>query len=252
MKLIPLRFPSLVLATLALTAAAHASVTEKFSQTYPLNADGTVALDSVNGTIEIVGWEKNEVSLEAEKIASDEAGLKRIEIVVDASPTRVAIKTKLEKKWFSLSFKRAEVRYKLHVPAGASLNKIDVVNADVRVRGVQGYVDLDSVNGSIEAEGLTAGGRFDTVNGSIRASFAKLSPDDRIVLDTVNGSCTAILPPDAAFTLKADSVNGRISCDFPITIGKSGRRHLNGSVNGGGAEIVLDSVNGGLSVRAAK
>ncbi len=252
MKLTSLRFPALVLATLALTAAAPASVTEKFSQTYPLNADGIVSLDSVNGTVEIVAWDKNEVSIEAEKIASDDAGLKRIEIAVDASPAHVAIKTKMEKKWFSLSFNRAEVRYKLRVPAGASLKKIDVVNADVRVRGVQGYVDLDSVNGSIEAEGLAAGGRFDTVNGSIRATFAKLSPSDRIVLDTVNGTCTAILPPGAAFTLKADSVNGRVSCDFPITISKSGRRTLNGSVNGGGAEIVLDSVNGSLSVRAAK
>lgn len=252
MKSNSLRLPSLLLAALALVATAHATVTEKFSQTYPLNADGVVSLDSINGRVEIVGWDKNEVSVEAEKIASDDAGLKRIEIVVDASPARVAIKTKHEKKWFSLSFKRAEVRYTLRVPATASLRKIDVVNADVTVRGVRGYVDLESVNGSIDADGLTAGGRFDTVNGSIRAAFTKLSAGDRIVLDTVNGSCTATLPADAAFTLKADSVNGSISCDFPITIGKSGRSHLNGAVNGGGAEIVLDSVNGGLSVRAAK
>lgn len=252
MKFASFRLPLLSLALCVLATGAPASVTEKFSQTHPLNPDGVVSLDSVNGTVEIVGWDKNEVSIEAEKIASDDAGLKRIEIVVDASPARVAIKTKLEKKWFSLSFNRAEVRYKLRVPAKASLKKIDVVNADVTVRGVQGYVDLDSVNGSIEAEGLTAGGRFDTVNGSIRASFAKISSGDRIVLDTVNGTCTAFLPADAAFTLKADSVNGGISCDFPITIGKSGRRHLNGNVNGGGAEIVLDSVNGSLNVRAAK
>lgn len=252
MKLASFRCSAFLLAATALVATAHASVTEKFSQTYPLNADGVVSLDSINGRVEIVGWEKNEVSVEAEKIASEDDGLQRIQIVIDASPDRVAIKTKHEKKWFSLSFKRAEVRYKLHVPATASLRKIDVVNADVTVRGVQGYVDLDSVNGSIDAEGLTAGGRFDTVNGSIRAAFTKVSPGDRIVLDTVNGSCTATLPANAAFSLKADSVNGAIACDFPITIGRAGRRHLNGAVAGGGAEIVLDSVNGSLSVRAAK
>jgi DUF4097 and DUF4098 domain-containing protein YvlB len=252
MKSVSLRLPTLLLAAAALATAAHASVSEKFSQSYPLTADGVVSLSNVNGTVEIVGWDKNEVSVDAEKIASNDSGLKRIEIVIDASSDRVAIKTKFEKKWFSLSFNRAEVRYKLHVPTHASLKKIDVVNADVTVRGVQGYVDLDSVNGSIDAAGLTAGGRFDTVNGSIRASFDKLSAGDRIVLDTVNGSCAATLPANAAFTLKADSVNGSISCDFPITIDKGGRRHLNGNVNGGGAEIVLDSVNGGLSVRAAK
>lgn len=248
-----LRFPTFVLATLALAATAGASVTEKFSQTYALNADGTLSLSNVNGSVEIVAWDKNEVRVDAEKIASDDDALARVSIEIDASADRLVIKTKHEKiGWKFWKGRTAEVRYKLRVPAGVSLKKIDVVNADVRVRGVQGYVDLDSVNGSIEAEGLAAGGRFDTVNGSIRATFAKISPSDRIVLDTVNGTCTAILPPDAAFTVKADSVNGRISCDYPITISKSGRRHLNGSVNGGGAEIVLDSVNGSLSVHTAK
>lgn len=246
------RLPTVLLAALTLAATAAATVSEKFSQTYPLTADGTVSLSSVNGTVEIVGWDKNEVSVEAEKIASNDDGLKRIEIVVDATPDHVAIKTKLEKKWFSFSFNRAEVRYKLRVPRSAALKKIDVVNADVHVRDIRGYVDLDTVNGSIDADGLARGGRFDTVNGSIRAAFVEVSAKDRITLDTVNGSATVTLPANAAFTLKADSVNGSISCDYPITIGKAGRRHLAGNVSGGGAEVVLDSVNGGLAVRAAR
>jgi len=246
--------PRFALLALSLAAAASlsATVTEKFSQTYPLTADGTVSLSSVNGTIEIVGWDKNEVSVEAEKIASNDDGLKRMEIIVDATPDHVAIKTKLEKKWFSFSFNRAEIRYTLRVPRAAALKKIDVVNADVHVRDVKGYVDLDTVNGFIDADGLACGGRFDTVNGSIRAAFIEVSAKDRITLDTVNGSATVILPANAAFTLKADSVNGRISCDYPITIGKTGRHHLTGNVNGGGAEVVLDSVNGGLAVRATR
>lgn len=242
----------LLAASLAAVASLSATVTEKFSQTFPINSAGTVSLDSVNGTVEIVGWDKNEVSVEAEKIASTVEGLKRIEITIDATADRVAIKTRFEKKWFSFGFNRAEVRYKIRVPATATLKKIDVVNADVHVRGVRGCVDLDTVNGSIDAEGLAHGGRFDTVNGSIRASFIAIAAKDRISLDTVNGSATVTLPANAAFTLKADSVNGSISCDYPITIGKSGRSHLNGSVNGGGADVVLDSVNGGLAVRASK
>lgn len=247
-----LRRLALLSFALAAVTSLCATVTEKFSQTYPLTADGTVSLDSVNGTVEIVGWDRNEVSVEAEKSASSEDSLKRIEIAIDAAPDRVTIKTKLEKKWFSFGFNRAEVRYKLRVPATASLKKIDVVNADVHVRGVKCYVDLDTVNGSIDAQGLAHGGRFDTVNGSIRAEFSEISAQDRIVLDTVNGSATVTLPANAAFTLKADSVNGGISCDFPITVGKAGSRHLNGNVNGGGAEVVLDSVNGGLAVRSSR
>ena len=53
----------------ALTTAASAKVTEKFSQTYPLDANGSIRLENVNGSVEIIAWDKNEVALEAEKSA---------------------------------------------------------------------------------------------------------------------------------------------------------------------------------------
>lgn len=251
MKSASLRFATVAALFLAAASGALATVSEKFSQTYPLKADGTVSLSNVNGAVEIVAWDRAEVSVEAEKIASDADILKRMQIEVESSPEKLAIKTKHEKTWKLWGRNRAEIRYKLRVPAGASLKKIEVVNADLTVQGVKGYADLDSVNGSIKADGLAGGGRFDTVNGSIRVSFAALAKTDRITLDAVNGSCNVTLPADAAFDLKADSVNGGISCDFPITLHKSGRHHLSGSVNGGGAQIALDSVNGRLNVSPA-
>jgi hypothetical protein len=64
---------SLVLLAFALTGlSVRATVTEKFAQTYPLAADGIVRIDNVNGFVEVVGWDRNEVSLEAEKRAPDE------------------------------------------------------------------------------------------------------------------------------------------------------------------------------------
>ncbi len=242
----------LLASVLTATAFAASTVSEKITQTYPFNADGVVSLAGVNGSVEIIGWEKNEVSLEAEKIASDAEGLARMQIVIEHSPAHLTVKTEHERKWKLFGNNRAEVRYKLHVPATAALKKIDVVNATITVRGVTGYADLDTVNGAIDAEGLASGGRFDTVNGSIRVSFRAVAAKDKIVLDTVNGSCELTLPADAAFELKADTVNGHISCDFPLTLTKKGRSDLAGTSNGGGATVGLDSVNGALSVRAAK
>jgi hypothetical protein len=240
-------------ATLACALAVHASISEKFSHTYPFSANGKVSLDTINGSVEIVAWDRPEVVLEAEKTASSEDGLALLTFTVDASNDALVIKTRQVKKWkFWSLFNQTKIDFRLKVPAGIKLDKIDVVNAEVTVRGIQGFVNLDAVNGTIVAEGLGGGGRFDTVNGRIQASFAKVSATDRITLDTVNGSCELTLPANAAFILKADTVNGSISSDFPITVGKARKRALNGTVNGGGAEVILDSVNGGLSVRSAK
>ena len=84
----------------------------------------------------------------------------------------------------------------------------------------------------------------------VSVSYDRLPTADKIVLDTVNGSCRISVPKDSNFNLHADSVNGGISCDLPITLKKSGRNHLSGTVGAGGVTIKLDSVNGGLSVVA--
>lgn len=244
---------SLRLASLALLAAsavvASAKVSEKFAQTYPLDATGSIRLENVNGTVEIIAWEKAEVSLEAEKSARDQDALSRMHLKIESSPARLSIKTELEKSWKFWDHANAQVHYKLMVPAGASLDKIDVVNANIHVTGIKGSVNLDTVNGSIDARDLSGPGEFETVNGSIVVAYAKLpASTDEISLDTVNGSCTLKLPPSAGFTLDADTVNGRVSCDFPITLQKSGKHDLRGVVGNGGPSIELDSVNGSLTV----
>ncbi|MDP1581425.1 MAG: hypothetical protein Q8M02_14220 [Candidatus Didemnitutus sp.] len=238
-----------ILACLAVAVAAHAKVSETISRTYPFNADGVISLSNINGEVEIIAWDRHEVSLEAEKIASHQEGLQRMTILIEHTPALLVIKTELEKKWKFWRTARTEVRYKLRVPAGASLQKVGVVNSRIIVRGVRGFVNLDSINGSIIADGLATGGRFDTINGSITVSFAALDASSRVVLDTVNGSCTVKFPESTAFSLAADTINGSITCEFPLTITKKSRRTLRGDVNGGGPRVVLDAVNGNLNVR---
>ena len=250
MHLPALRLTALFLSGL-LAITARADVTEKISQTHPLAADGSVVVENVNGSIEITGWDRPEVSLEAEKKGKTEEDLQRISVVIDARADRFAVKTVHEKiAGLIPRSNHGSVTYRLKVPTGARLEKIDTVNSRITVRGVTGHVNLDTVNGSIEASGLAAGGRFDTVNGSVDVSFDRVRAGDQIVLDSVNGSCRVSLPKDAAFALVADSVNGSIRCDFPITIEKSGRRHLRGKVGDGSASLKLDSVNGGLRINA--
>jgi hypothetical protein len=247
-----LRLPLLTAVLALLATAASAKVTEKFAQTYPLDANGSIRLENVNGSVEIIAWDKNEVSLEAEKTARDQEGLDRMHLKIDSSNRRLAIKTDYEKKWKFWETMQAEVHYKLRVPAGASLEKIDVVNSSIRLTGLKGTLDVEAVNGGIEAEGLSGSGTFETVNGSIRVTYAVMPASGSIDLETVNGSCKLILPASAAFDLDADTVNGRVSCDFPITLEHSGKRELSGAVNGGGTRVNLESVNGGLGVEKAK
>ena len=67
-------------------AARDAGRNRKFEQTYPLNANGRVSVSNVNGSIIVEAWDRNEVHLEAVKIADSKEALADVEIRVDAKP----------------------------------------------------------------------------------------------------------------------------------------------------------------------
>ena len=242
---IPLLFSVALVASASL---ASAKVTETFRQTYPLEANGTISLDNVNGDIEIVAWDKPEVALEAEKKAKTEADLAKVTLEIDATSSRLAIKTKYAKSgWFGSV--TASVHYRLSVPAGARLEKIDSVNSAITVTGVRGAVNIETVNGAIAANGLASDTRLDSVNGSVAAEFATTTGVSRVKLDTVNGHATVTLPKGTGARIDADSVNGRISIDQAITLGKAHRHSVTGQVGAGGPDISIDTVNGGISIK---
>ncbi len=244
----------LLTALLAIAPAMRASVSETFKQTYPLAADGAIELSNVNGDIDITAWDKAEVSLVAEKRAKDDEELKRLEIIVESGPTRLSIKTKYEKKngwsFFGNWNNNSSVRYKLMVPAGVRLDKINSVNSDITVTGVRGSVTLDTVNGRVEAFGLRADALLKSVNGSLRAEFASLDKVQEVKLSSVNGRAEATLPKGASASIKTSTVNGSCSVEQAIKLSRSGSHHLSGDIgSGNGPRVELDTVNGSIAVK---
>lgn len=235
-------------ALLASASLAQAKVSETFHQTYQLEPNGTISLENVNGDIEIVAWDKPEVALEAEKKGKTDADLAKVTLEIDASPSRLTIRTKYAKTGW-LGSVNASVHYKLSVPAGARLDKIDSANSAITVKGVRGPVNVETVNGSITASGLAGETRLSSVNGAVAAEFATIADTKKIRMNTVNGSATVTLPKGAGAQVDADSVNGRVSVDQPIKLGKMRRHSVTGQIGAGGADLSIDTVNGSISIR---
>jgi len=72
-------------------------------------------------------------------------------------------------------------------------------------------------------------------------------------LEAVNGGVTIQLPADTKADITGRCVNGGISTsDLAIeTVGEQTRRRLEGKLNGGGANISLETVNGGVRITRA-
>lgn len=250
-----LRLSSLLAAALVFATAVSAKVTENFSQTHSLAANGTVSLTNLNGDVKVVGWDKAEVSIEAEKSARDEADLKKIEIIVEATADRVSIKTKHHKRddeswWRRHSNTSGAVRYTIRVPAQLARLQVEAMNSNISTEAVRADVKLETMNGRISAAGLTGDAELDTMNGRITASFDRLAAGQKVSVDTMNGQCEVLVPADASARVAASSMNGRVSSELPMTVEKSSRRSLHGSLGKGEGSLSLDSMNGSLSIRA--
>lgn len=229
--------------------------TERFQQTYPLNANGRISLSNINGSITIDAWDRNEVRVEAVKTADSRETLAEVEIEVESRPDYLEIETDYQ-NWRNRNGegwrdnRRLKVDYKLTVPRTAVLNEIEAVNGSVTVSDMNNYTKVSAVNGQVKATNLSGTAILSTVNGETQADFSSIQPTSKISLSTVNGQVVLLIPSDANATVKADTLNGSINNNLglPVRKGQYVGRDLHGRIGSGEAQIKLNSVNGGLTI----
>lgn len=245
-----------------------------------------IVLHNQNGTVSVTAWDTLAVSMVAHKrvsppksfwsffgIGGERASTKEsmtdalggIAIVVDATPAQIAIQTRLDKSGMFLD---RSVNYELRVPVDATL-ELHTSNGSIEVVEVKGDLRLESSNGSIATDRTLGAVHAHTSNGAVTCRntagpvdlessngvvavdyIGTLPPDAAIACVSSNGSVKLTLPGDAAFSLNAQTSNGRIRNDFPISIvaGDDVKKQMVGDVGGGGATVRLRTSNGSIVV----
>ena len=247
-------------ALLFAVAQSHAAenrgqFTQEFHQTYALNVGGQVALDNINGSVHITGWDRNEVKVDAVKYARSKERLGEAKIVIDASKDYISIRT--EYPDHNLTFSDdwdnpASVEYTLSVPRNARLDEIKLINGSLDVQGIAGEVRASCINGHLKASGLGGPVKLSTINNRVEVQFDRLGTSP-LELTSVNGDVLLTLPSDSKAELEASTVHGGISNDFGLRV----RNHrivghdLHGELAGGGARIKLSNVNGRIEIHHA-
>ncbi len=232
----------------------RADVTATVEETRALAATGEVVVENVNGPVSIESWDKPQVRLQAVKSARTEADLKALEVQIDSTDRRFAVKTAyLEKdgSWLKKFTNTGEVRYTLTVPHSAALRRVETLNGAITIANVHGRVTARAVNGRIEAHGLAHEVELSTVNGAITASFDTVAERQDIVLSADNGRIELLLPAKVSAEISARTVNGSIANDFGLFADaeKWVGRTLEGTIGDGAGRIRLKTINGSIEIR---
>ena len=164
--------------------AAAAQEKQDFHYTKPLNQGGKFSIENINGSVEISGWDKNEVDISGTKYARTKAFLDEIKIDVQASNGMVSIRTIPP---VDRSHSNAGAKYMIRVPrrvavdSAASSNgsislssvegaaRIRTTNGRIAAKSVKGLLDITTTNGNVDIADVTGGARVSTSNGTVDA-----------------------------------------------------------------------------------
>ncbi len=237
-------------------------------------------LETFNGSVEIRAWDQNKVDISGTKYASSAA--LRDAIRIDANGTGSGVSVRAVRP--SEHHGNMGAKFVVRVPHDIALDRIitsngsirvDEINGPVHVHSSNGSVTLTHIHGAVDAETsnsaidlteLTGNAVLHTNNGHIHADHVNglveatssngsitvsfdAPPKNDVHAETSNSSIEITMPASSPARIRANTSNGSITSDFDVA-GKSAdsKNHLEGTVNGGGPLLDLETSNGSIKI----
>jgi DUF4097 and DUF4098 domain-containing protein YvlB len=142
-----------------------------------------------------------------------------------------------------------DVEYRVKAPKGAIITARST-NGVIALNGLGGRITATTTNGGVQASEISGPMEARSTNGGVTAEFSSLGPG-KIMLSTTNGGVRLTLPDNAKADVSASWTNGGFNATgMKLDVSEENRRHIAGTINGGGTPIELRTTNGGIRVRA--
>jgi len=181
---------TLAAALVLLTAWTRpAAAQQKVEERRPAAAAGLVEIDNPAGSLRVIGWNQNEVTV----TGTLGPGAEGLSLTGEKNRIRVEVETRGNPHGVTSNLE-------VHVPEGSRL-EIESFGGSIAVSDVKGTVRAENVNGDITVSGPSHEVDVQTVNGSLEVS----APARRVHAESVNGSVTV---RGASGEVEASTVNG--------------------------------------------
>jgi hypothetical protein len=192
-------------------------------QRYEVDANVTFSVQNVDGSIRVYGADEPAIRFLAIKKAYSAERLQGIVVDVKASRDAVAITTTIPPRKNALSDRSGTVDYIIVVPQAAKITKLDLVNGELLVEGLQkGSAKAHLGNGWLGGHNCFGDLDLSVETGRLEIAydwwenreFAIKAASDR-------ANVRATFPSDASLNLSATATEGRIANGFASTNSKA-------------------------------
>lgn len=267
---------TLLTVIIAVTLAVPGLAQQRVDETRAVAPDAAITVESISGTISVIGWERPEMHV----VGTLGRGIEKLDI--SGSSSRLDLRVVYPRDCRHCESAELEIK----VPVGCRL-EVKTVSADVDASRLTGDVRLNTVSGEIKVAAggsvraksvsgrltiLEAGreldattvsgalnatlavlgnGEFESVSGDIRIE-ADLAPKARVEVKTVSGSIELRVPASVGADFDIESFSGSIRNDFGAEARRTSEygpgRELRFTQGTGSARVLLKTLSGSVRV----
>jgi hypothetical protein len=279
---------SIILA-LTLGSCLHLYAQETDKLVVPLsepNKEAKVHVGLVFGSIKVTGYDGKDIIIEATEMELGKNGGHNVKVNINGQnqdeDTKGMKRLNANKGGFEITANEVNnlvkvgidnphqpVAFLIKVPKKSSLKLSTVNNGNIEVDGVSGNFEISNVNGAINLKNISGSVSANTVSGNIVGTFTSATKTP-MAFSNINGKIDISFPASFPANFKIKSDRGDIYSDFDMDLTaaptgpkvisdkEKGLYKLNkdgwsyGKINGGGAEIMMKTMNGSIYIRKAK
>lgn len=157
---------------------------------------------------------------------------------------------------------RKSIKYTIRLPREVAIlyQQTNWQTANLTVTNMNGDLEVRTTNGSIDLSNVTGPVVANTTNGEIKIVYSSLSQEKPTAISTINGAVDITLPANTKANMKLRSINGEMYTDFDLGVKNTkdgmskvgGGNNIEGTTNGGGVEMKLNTITSNIYIRKQK
>ncbi|WP_026630218.1 DUF4097 family beta strand repeat-containing protein [Dyadobacter alkalitolerans] len=171
-----------------------------------------------------------------------------LSVTADASGIKVEKVTRKEAKYTIRIPRQVSVLFQEVNWQGGSKIAISNMDGDLEIKTNGANIQLTNVTGPVVAN---------TTSGDVDVVFSALNQSKPTAISSISGEVDVTLPATAKSTMKLRSINGEMYTDFDLGTRNTkdglskvgGGSNIEGSTNGGGVEMQLNTISGNIYIR---
>jgi hypothetical protein len=223
------------------------SEVDEINQTITLSPGATITINDIAGPVEIETWDGETAEVHVVRSARSREDLEHKKVLVEHTSSSLNIHTEPHHgvRWDHVNVRQ---RVELKMPRSAALHVNDIAG-HVNVGEVDGDLRINDVAGALRVTRVNGSPHINDIAGSVTIGIGRLG-DQGFRINDIAGRVEVVLDAEVNADLDVSDISGQIDVGAAnvLVVGKIDPEHFRGKVGGGGPQITINDIAGGVTV----